>query len=166
MLARALRSWLIALPLAMLGVSILASSSSVGIPNAWAQRAPSSTSVQQRVRELEERLKILELEHEALQRRMQLAAEHDNHILDDLDKRLRTCEQTAKAPSKSVAVPAAKASASRGSTNCDPPWSIDLRGVRTIQPACLQSLDATEDSCELPYYIDQTGLRRFKPECI
>src|SRR5690242_20661582 len=60
---------------------------------AFAQNAPPSTSPQQRIHELEQRVKILELENETLDRRVQLDQERYGRAFEDFEKRLRALEE-------------------------------------------------------------------------
>ncbi len=187
-----IRRWIVGLPAGMLGLVLCFAlgslSTTVGSSNAWAQSAPSSPNLQQRVRELEERLRIIELEHEALERRMHLEAERTTRVLDELDKRLRACETHALAPAK-VETPPAEGSTitdphcqnpymivsygvrrvrpgcESAGNECDPPFAIDPRGVRKFLPACVKSEDAGS-GCASPFFVDPAGVKRVKPECI
>ncbi|MEZ4226179.1 MAG: hypothetical protein R3B13_34855 [Polyangiaceae bacterium] len=44
--------------------------------------------------------------------------------------------------------------------DCDPPYAIDARGIRSIKPECLEVSE-----CDPPYTVDSTGIRRPKPQC-
>src|SRR4051812_37664680 len=78
--------------------------------SAWAEDAP-HPNLQVRARELEERVRILELEQEALARRLHLQMDQNERTLGDIDKRLRGCEEKLVSAKPSVAVPAELASA-------------------------------------------------------
>lgn len=43
---------------------------------------------------------------------------------------------------------------------CDPPFTVDLKGIRTIKPECLKV-----PPCEPPFTVDKKGIRTIKPEC-
>jgi hypothetical protein len=160
----------------------------IASPPAWADGAPTSLNSQQRVKELEERVKILELEHETLDRRMRLETERSGRAVEDLDKRLRALEGRAVA-SEAPAAPMEKSAAREvnctdpyidvghgirrvkpgcesSGNECDAPEAIDGRGVRTILPACVQTIDRNKGNCEPPHFIDYKGVKRFKPECM
>jgi hypothetical protein len=156
---------------------------------AFAQGAPGSTNSEHRFRELEQRVKILELENETLDRRLRLEAEHSGRLFEDLDRRVRVLEQHPAAPAepaankeqKSPAIDAycsdpfiqlasgvrrLKPGCDATGNPCDAPWAVDARGIRTVLPACVQSLESNAGGCDSPYYVDPKGVKRFKPECL
>jgi hypothetical protein len=45
--------------------------------------------------------------------------------------------------------------------DCDPPYTIDPKGVRTPKFGCLAS-----GSCDPPFYFDAAGIKRFLPDCL
>src|SRR5689334_16317683 len=76
------------------------------LPSAWASAAPSSPTTgaqEQRIRELEERIKILELENETLDRRLRLDIERNGRGFEEIDRRLRLLEDRSGNPSEPVA---------------------------------------------------------------
>jgi hypothetical protein len=156
---------------------------------AFAQGAPGSTNSEHRFRELEQRVKILELENETLDRRLHLEAERSGRLFEDLDRRVHVLEQHPAAPAEPAATqepkrPAIDAycsdpyiqlgpGAGRLKPGCDPtgnpcdaPWAVDARGIRTVLPACAQSLESNAGGCDSRYYVDPNGVKRFKPECL
>jgi hypothetical protein len=44
--------------------------------------------------------------------------------------------------------------------DCDPPYTVDRRGIRTIKAECLEVAE-----CDPPYSVDADGIRRPKPGC-
>ncbi len=44
--------------------------------------------------------------------------------------------------------------------DCDPPYKIDARGIRTIKVECLEVSE-----CDPPYTVDASGIRRPKANC-
>ena len=44
---------------------------------------------------------------------------------------------------------------------CDPPYSVDPKGLRSIKPECLKV-----GPCEPPFEVDPQGKRVPKPECL
>jgi hypothetical protein len=159
-----------------------------GSSKAFAQAAaPAET--QQRIRELEQRVKIIELENEALARRVQLEIDRSTRVLDDMDKRLHVVETHAAAPVESAGKAADKIGMAEdpcrypyihvapgimrirpgcesAGGQCDAPERVDARGIRTVLPGCQQVIDETGGSCEPPYFIDAGGMKRFKPACM
>ena len=55
--------------------------------------------------------------------------------------------------------PSAPATARR-KHDCDPPYAIDGRGIRTIKAECLEVAE-----CDPPFTVDADGIRRPKPGC-
>lgn len=43
---------------------------------------------------------------------------------------------------------------------CDPPFTVDLKGIRSIKPECLKV-----PACDPPFTVDKKGVRAIKPEC-
>jgi len=69
-----------------------------GASNALAETTPIAS--QQHVRELEERVKILELERETLDHRMRLEAERTRRTIEALDMRIRLLEEIGRVPAE------------------------------------------------------------------
>ncbi|HEX9295836.1 MAG TPA: hypothetical protein VF881_08370 [Polyangiaceae bacterium] len=182
---------MVGLPTALLGavfyLAVASLTTTVGSSSAWAQSAP-TPNLQRQVRELEERVRIMELEHEALQRRMHLDAELTRRALDELEQRLIACEKQAVAPAKAEAPPVQspsivdprcrnpytmaadgirriKPGCESAGDACEPPVAIDPRGVRKILPSCVKPED-TGAGCASPFYVDPGGVKRVKPDCI
>lgn len=63
---------------------------------------------------------------------------------------------TTPLPAASPTVPAA----ARRKHDCDPPYAIDGRGIRTIKAECLEVAE-----CDPPFTVDADGIRRPKPGC-
>jgi len=63
-----------------------------------------------------------------------------------LEQRLRAVESAAGAPAVDP---------------CDPPYSVDPKGIRSIKPECLRI-----GPCDPPYSIDRDGIRWPKKECL
>ncbi len=172
---------------------LLSGNASFGGPsNAWtaAAPAPQSANQDQRIRELEERIKILELEHETLDRRLRLELERNGHTFEDIDHRLRALEVHAPTsgelaamppPDKAAVVDAmcrepfiqtapgirrVKPGCESSGKECDAPEAVDLRGVRRVLPACLQTMEKERPVCEQPYFFDDKGVKKVKPECM
>src|SRR5689334_1565046 len=103
-LARSRPSWLLAMVTGV-AVPVLLLLSGDGPSKAWGAAAPASQSVNQdsRIRELEERIKILELEQETLDRRLRLELERNGRSFDDIDHRLRALEAHAPTPGEIAA---------------------------------------------------------------
>jgi hypothetical protein len=162
----------------LLGVWIAGTS---GFPKAFAQGAP-AVDPQQRIRELEQRVKILELESETLDRRAQLEVERNARILDEMDKRVRALEARGpetRVPESSVPDPCRdpyihvapgvvriRPGCESAGGECSAPEAVDARGVRTILPACQKFLDDNSRDCNPPYFIDAHGVKRFKTGCM
>jgi hypothetical protein len=161
-----------------------------GSPNAWASAGPSPTTSaqEQRVRELEERVKILELENETLDRRLRLDIERNGRSFEEIDRRLRLLEDRSGSPSEPVASPQAdkvaleamcrdpfieaahgirrlKPGCESIGNECDAPEAVDVRGVRRVLPACVQAAEREHGICDPPYFFDK-GVKRVKPECM
>jgi hypothetical protein len=151
-----------------------------GLPKAFAQ-AGAAAEPQQRIRELEQRVKILELESEALDRRAQLEVERNARIIDEMDKRVRALETRApethplethapdcRDPYIHVApgIIRVRPGCESFGGECSAPEAVDARGVRTILPACQKSLDDGSRDCNPPYFIDAAGVKRFKTGCM
>ena len=158
-----------------------------GASKAWAQATTSSPLSQQRVRELEERVKILELEHEALDRRVRLQAERTGRAIEELEMRVRVLEENGRAhvdpvaePQKGAEVDEAckdpyihlwngirrvKSGCENAAKPCDVPKFVDGRGFLTVRPECVQAVPVKEGGCEIPYVVDTKGIKEFKPEC-
>ncbi len=163
--------------------------SAVGMASAWAQGGPSSAVSPRRMDELAERVKILELENEALERRVRLDTEHQGQAVEDLERRVRALEGHAQASLESTVQPPEtnaepdvsckdpyidvgrgirriKPGCESTANPCDAPEVVDVRGVRTILPACRESVEKKTGGCDSPYYIDAKGLKHFKSECL
>ena len=52
------------------------------------------------------------------------------------------------------------ASKARPRPDCDPPYKIDARGIRSIKVECLEVAE-----CDPPYSVDASGIRRPKANC-
>ena len=194
-LFRSRPSWLVgalagaAVPLAL----FLAGSE---LSNAWASAAPATpatpasraTNQDQRIRELEERIKILELQQEAQERRLRLDIERNGRAFEEMDRRLRLLEDRST-PSEPVAAPQIdkdaaleamcrepfiqgdhgirrlKPGCESTGNPCDAPEAVDIRGVRRILPACVQAAEKERGVCDPPYFFDK-GVKRVKPECL
>jgi len=151
-----------------------------GSSKAFAQAA-APAEPQQRIRELEQRVKILELENETLDRRLHLEIDRSTRFLDDMDKRVRLLEARPLAPAESTSkaddpcrypyihvapgIMRIKPGCESTGGECAAPERVDVRGVRTVLPACEQATEAP-GGCEPPYYIDADGVKRFKPRCM
>ena len=101
-----LRSWWLGPSTGLFGFLLLAAgmvSFGSGASNAWADDAP--TASQQRVRELEERVKILELERETLDRTMRLETKRTRRTIEALDERIRALEEVSRVPAELPAEP-------------------------------------------------------------
>jgi len=46
--------------------------------------------------------------------------------------------------------------------DCDPPYRVDSKGIKSIKPNCLEA----GHPCDPPFTVDQTGLRVPKQECL
>jgi hypothetical protein len=161
-----------------------------GPSNAWAGTAPptpAAASQDQRIRELEERIRILELEQETQDRRLRLEIERSGRAFEEIDRRLRLLEDRSATPSEpamsqpeSSSVDAMcrnpfieaghgirrlKPGCEAAGKECDAPQAVDIRGVRTVLPACVQSAEKDRGSCSPPYYFDK-GVKYVKPECM
>ena len=159
-----------------------------GPSNAWAQTTASSAVSQQRVRELEERVKILELEQEALDRRTRLQAERTGRAIEELEMRVRALEENGRAsldgpaiePEKGAGADAVckdpyvylsngirrvKSGCENGAKPCDVPKVVDGRGFWTVRPECAPATPVKEGACDIPYFVGTTGIKEFKPEC-
>jgi hypothetical protein len=186
-LFRSRRSWLVlagaALPFALLGMS-----------NAWAEGAPGpgfASNPQQRIHELEERVRILELTQETLERRLHLDVERNGRAFEEIDRRLRALEDRpatpaapaapASSPDKNAALEAmckdpyflvapgirrVKPGCESTGTQCDAPEAVDAHGVRHVLPGCLQTIDKNRNACDPPYYFDDKGMKHVKDECM
>jgi hypothetical protein len=187
-LLRSRHSWLLALSTCLLGIFfMLLPSIGSGGSSAWAQASPSTPISQQRVHELEERVKILELEHEALDRRMKLEAEHAGRTIEELVVRIRALEgargreAAAVQPEKSATmdeyckdryvrlpngVRRVKAGCEDAINTCDVPEVVDARGVWKLRPECVREASSQQGTCDTPYFITEDGIKQFKPECL
>ncbi len=58
-----------------------------------------------------------------------------------------------------AASPRAQTPTSAAAPDCDPPYAIDARGLRSVKPECMQA------ECDPPYTVDADGIRRPKPGC-
>src|SRR6267142_2160515 len=100
-LFRSRHSWPLGLTMGVLVIFLVLVSGlgswGTGASNAWAQAPASSPISPQRVRELEERVKILELEHEAVDRRTRLQAERTGRAIEELEMRVRALEENDRA---------------------------------------------------------------------
>ena len=191
-LFRSRYAWLLGWPTGLLGVFLVFGSGpaslGAGSSNAWAGPAPNATVSPQRVRELEERVKILELEHETLDRRMRLQAEQAGRALEDLEMRVRALEGSVRPaaevtpqPEKSISVEdvckdpyirfangirRVKAGCEDRGNSCDVPQVVDARGVWTVRPECVPATPVKAGNCDIPYSIGDRGIKQFKPECM
>jgi hypothetical protein len=158
-----------------------------GGSNAWAQAGPGTPMSQQRIRELEERVKILELEHETLDRQMKLEAERTGRTVEELEIRIRALEN-ARAPEAAAVQPEksstidevckdpyvrlpngirrVKAGCEDTTKSCDVPEVIDAQGVWKVRPECVPAAASQEGICDTPYVIGPNGIKQFKPECV
>jgi hypothetical protein len=165
-----------------------------GASNAWAATAPSSppaaANQDQRIRELEERIKILELEQETQQRRLRLEIERHGRAFEEIDRRLRALEDRGGQPAEPTAVSQAERAAAlealcrepfievapgirrvkpgceQAGNECDAPEAVDIRGVRRVLPGCLKAMEKERGVCDPPYFFDDKGLKRVKRECM
>jgi len=178
---------------AVMPVALLLSGNSPfgGPSNAWAAAAPPSAANQeQRIRELEERIKIMELQQETLDRRLRLDIERNGRAFEEIDRRLRALEDHGAQPNELAAsLQSEKAAAleamcrepffqtekgirrlkpgcESSGNECDAPEALDLRGVRRVLPACIKSIEKERGVCDPPYFFDDKGVKRFKPECM
>jgi len=190
-LFRSRYSWLLGWPTGLVGVFLVfgpgIGSLGGGSSNAWAGAAPSPTVSPQRVRELEERVKILELEYETLDRRMRLQAEQAGRALEELDMRVHALEGAARAaegtppPKESISleevckdpyirfangIRRVKEGCEDRGRSCDVPEVVDARGVWTVRPECVPATPVKAGNCDITYSIGDNGIKQFKPECM
>jgi hypothetical protein len=189
-ISRSRHSWLFGLSTGVLGIFFLLRPS-IGFldggSNAWAQAGPGTPVSQQHLRELEERVKILELEHEALDRRTKLEAERTGRTIEELEMRIRTLEN-ARAPEVAAVQPEKSATidelckdpythfpngirrVKRGCEDstkpCDVPEVIDAQGMWKVRPECVPAAASQQGTCDTPYVIGPNGIKQFKPECL
>jgi hypothetical protein len=194
LLVRSRPSWLMgmlagaAMPLAVL----FASGSLRGPSSAWAAAAPPATAApnqDQRIHELEERIRILELQQETQDRRLRLDIERNSRAFEEIDRRLRLLEDrtatqnepaTGPQPENAAALEALcrdpfiqaghgirrlKPGCEGAGNECDAPQAVDIRGVRKVLPACVQSAEKEHAVCDPPYFFDK-GVKYVKPECM
>jgi hypothetical protein len=194
---RSRRSWwtgMLAGAAVPVALSLAGSVSFGGFSTAWASAAapssPASTSQDQRIRELEERIKILELEQETQERRLRLEIERHGRAFEEIDRRVRALEERAGQPAESAAVSQAERAAAleamcrepfiqgapgirkvkpgceSSGKECDAPEAVDSRGVRRVLPGCIQSIEKERGVCDPPYFFDDKGVKRVKSECM
>jgi hypothetical protein len=187
------QSWVMGMLMgASLSVAALLTSAFLGGPSyAWAAAAPvapAASNPDQRIRELEERIKILELQQETMERRMHLDVERNGRAFEEIDRRLRLLEDRAATPSEqpvsqqpdNAALEAMcrepfmqadhgirrlKPGCESAGNECDAPETVDIRGVRRVLPACVQSAEKGRGVCDPPYFFDK-GVKHVKPECM
>jgi hypothetical protein len=160
-----------------------------GLSSAWADAAPGPTNPQQRIRELEERVKILELQQETVDHKLRLDIDRNGRAFEEIDRRLRALEERPAAPAETAALEAQKSAEleamcrdpyiklpsgirrlkpgceSAGSV-CDAPEVVDGHGVRRVLAACVPTMEKERGVCDPPYYFDAKGLKRVKRECM
>src|SRR5258708_5670912 len=157
-------------------VALSIGGSGLGLSKAFAQGKPAPDPDRQ-LRELEQRVKILELENETLDRRLQLEIDHNSHLFDDVDKRLRAVENRAvenrepdpcRDPYIHVApgILRVKPGCESSGGECTAPEAVDARGVRVVLPGCRQTIVEGARQCDPPYFVDESGVKRFKPGCL
>src|SRR5579859_529521 len=109
---------------AMIGASVVAVSlAGWGIfatPSAYAQGKAAPPEPDRQVRELEQRVKILELENETLDRRLRLEIDRNTHVVDDLDKRIKALESRDN----------------KGLDPCREPYIHVAPGIVRVRPGC------------------------------
>jgi hypothetical protein len=132
-------------------------------------------------------VKILELEHETLDRRMRLQAERTGRAIEELEMRVRALEENDRARLDAVAekvkgaevddlckdpyihlwngIRRVKSGCENAGKPCDFPKVVDGRGFWTVRPECVQNAPVKEGGCDIPYVVDTKGIKEFKPEC-
>jgi hypothetical protein len=122
-------------------------------------------------------VKILELESEAIDRRAQLEVERNARIIDEMDKRIRALEtrgpetrgpDPCRDPYIHVApgIVRIRPGCESVGGECGAPERVDARGVRTVLPACQQSIGDAPRDCDPPYFVDASGVKRFRTGCM
>jgi hypothetical protein len=139
-----------------------------GGSSAWAQASPGTSISQQRIHELEERVKILELERETLDRQVKLEAEHTGRTIEELEVRIRAVEDTrgSEAAAVHTGIRRVKAGYEDTTKTCDAPEAIDARGVWKLRPECVRAAASQQGICDTPYVINADGIKQFKLECL
>ena len=134
-----------------------------GLSNAWAAAAPAAPAAQQeqRIRELEARIKILELEQETQDRRLRLDIERNGRAFEEIDRRLRLLEDRASTASEPVAAQQPDKAAALEAM-CREPFIQADHGIRRLKPGC----ESTGNECDAPEAVDVRGVRRILPACI
>jgi hypothetical protein len=157
-------------------IAISIGGSGPGLSKAFAQ-GKAAPDPDRQLRELEQRVKILELENETLDRRLQLEIDRNLHLFDDVDKRLRAVESRApenrdpdpcRDPYIHIApgILRVKPGCESAGGECTAPEAVDARGVRIVLPGCRQTVVEGARQCDPPYFVDESGVKRFKPGCL